>query len=217
MAHKQLVVVLGSGSVGKTSILHKYLNGTFSHKYTQTVEDVYSTDVCIDGERIMIEFLDTSGSIEFPAMRRLAIQKANAFVLVFALDREESFAEVKRTWREIKASRNDQKDTPCIVIGNKLDRENYREVEYFEALNWVDNNGLEGMMQEVSSKTGANFDNVFAKLFKQIHVCKAYQQIALNTQSRKNIRIKKRDNIATTSHITRSGCCFAFGKRKETS
>ncbi|OWF51382.1 dexamethasone-induced Ras-related protein 1-like [Mizuhopecten yessoensis] len=196
MEHKQLVVVLGSGMVGKTSILCKYLNGTFSHKYTQTVEDMFLLDGCIDGERFIIEFLDTSGSIEFPAMRRLAIQKANAFVLVFAIDSKESFAEVKRTWREIKTSRNDQKDAPCIVIGNKLDRENYREVEYFEALNWVDNNGLEGMMQEVSSETGENIDNIFAKLFKQINAF-------------------KRDKIATTSLITRLGSCLCFRKERK--
>ncbi|OWF51398.1 Dexamethasone-induced Ras-related protein 1 [Mizuhopecten yessoensis] len=177
MAHNQLIVVLGSGHVGKTSLLQKYLNGTFSCKYNETIEELHRHNVSIDGKQVMTKFLDTSGSIKFPAMRRLAIQKANAFVLVFPIDNKDSFAEVKRTWKEIKLTRNDHRDIPCIVIGNKLDRENYREVECFEALNWVGRNGLEGMMQEVSPKTGEHFENVFTKLFEQIGLCRALQKL----------------------------------------
>ncbi|XP_060085859.1 dexamethasone-induced Ras-related protein 1-like [Ylistrum balloti] len=188
MVLKQFVVVLGSGNVGKTSILHKYLNDTFADKYTQTVEDVYSQDVCVKGEVFMIDYLDTSGSIAFPAMRRLEIQKATAFLLVFSIDNEDSFDEMKRTWQEIKTSRSDHKDIPCIVIANKMDKENFRKVEYFEALNWADNNGLGGMMIEASPKTGENLENVFEKLFTEISF-KAHQQTALRTQSHKKVRM----------------------------
>ncbi|XP_033728768.1 dexamethasone-induced Ras-related protein 1-like [Pecten maximus] len=203
---------MGSGNVGKTSVLHRYLNGSFSYKYTQTVEDLYDQNVSIDGERFIIEFLDTSGSIEFPAMRRLAIRKANAFMLVFNIDNEESFAEMKQTWREIKNSRDDHKDIPCIVIGNKQDRENYREVEYFEALNWADNNGLEGMMLEVSSKTGENIDNIFMKLFKQISLCKAQHQTVLRTKLRKKVRIEKGKKVSRTATSIRA--LFSCGRKK---
>ncbi|VIO86390.1 Uncharacterized protein BM_BM2190 [Brugia malayi] len=38
------IVVLGPGKVGKTSIIRRYLHGTFDEKYRETVEDLYSRD-----------------------------------------------------------------------------------------------------------------------------------------------------------------------------
>lgn len=38
------LAVLGSGKVGKTSIIRRYLHGTFDEKYKETVEDLYSRD-----------------------------------------------------------------------------------------------------------------------------------------------------------------------------
>ncbi|XP_069108002.1 GTP-binding protein Di-Ras1-like [Argopecten irradians] len=215
MVHKQLIVVMGTGNVGKTSVLRRYLYGSFSLKYTQTVEDVYDQDVSIDGELFMVEFLDTSGSIEFPAMRRLAIKKANAFMLVFSIDNEESFAEMKQTWREIKQARDDYKDIPCVVVGNKLDKENYREVEYFEALNWAGNNGLEGMVLEVSPKTGENIRNAFVKLFQQISLCKSTNQTVRRTRSRKKVRINKRNKGKKTGSLTSIKSLFSCGRKED--
>ncbi|VDK35044.1 unnamed protein product [Gongylonema pulchrum] len=38
------LVVLGSGKVGKTAIIRRYLYGSFEDKYKETVEDLYSRD-----------------------------------------------------------------------------------------------------------------------------------------------------------------------------
>lgn len=38
------LVVLGSGKVGKTAIIRRYLHGAFDDKYRETIEDLYSRD-----------------------------------------------------------------------------------------------------------------------------------------------------------------------------
>lgn len=48
-----------------------------------------------DGARLTLDILDTSGAYQFPAMRELSISTADAFVLVFCVDREDTWEQVK--------------------------------------------------------------------------------------------------------------------------
>jgi len=48
-----------------------------------------------DGARLTLDILDTSGAYQFPAMRELSISTADAFLLVFCVDREDTWDQVK--------------------------------------------------------------------------------------------------------------------------
>ena len=72
------VAFLGAGRVGKTSILHRFMFGTFQETYLETVEDTHLYHVNETGKRLFVKFLDTAGSIPFLAMRQLYITKAQA-------------------------------------------------------------------------------------------------------------------------------------------
>lgn len=56
---------------------------------------------------LQVDILDTSGDMEFPAMRRLSIANANGFILVYAATSAPSFACVKQCFEEIREQRND--------------------------------------------------------------------------------------------------------------
>jgi hypothetical protein len=48
-----------------------------------------------DGARLTLDILDTSGAYQFPAMRELSISTADAFLLVFCVDREDTWDQIK--------------------------------------------------------------------------------------------------------------------------
>ncbi|RUS78800.1 hypothetical protein EGW08_013450 [Elysia chlorotica] len=103
--HRNRIVFLGAGRVGKTAILKRFLFNTFGPDYKETVEDLYARDYNIRGTLIKVDLLDTAGNLTFPAMRRLSITTAHAFVLVYSITSAESFTEVTRLWTQIQEER----------------------------------------------------------------------------------------------------------------
>lgn len=161
---------LGSGGVGKSSILKRFLFGTFSSDYKETVEDLYSREYDVQGNHLKVDFLDTAGNIAFPAMRRLSIANAHAFVLVYSITNEATFAEVKSLWENIKEVRDNYEEIPCVIVGNWLDTENNRQVEKFDALNWAYDDHLGSAFVEVSAKDDECITDIFKILLEQIKV-----------------------------------------------
>lgn len=91
------IVVLGGSKVGKTAIVQQFLYGSFPDVYSATVDEVHRTEFEVKGMgTLTLDILDTSGSYEFPAMQRLAISKADAFILVHSIDDPNSFEEIRR-------------------------------------------------------------------------------------------------------------------------
>lgn len=96
------IVVLGAANVGKSAIIQQFLYDRFVTRYRKTVEDLYMAEYNLsNGASLTLEILDTSGSFEFPAMRALSISNGSAFLLVYSVDDEQSFEEVKKLRKEV--------------------------------------------------------------------------------------------------------------------
>lgn len=162
------VVLLGAGGVGKSAILQRFLFGSFSEKYKETVEDLFPKEYDVNGLHLKVDFLDTAGTIAFPAMRRLSIINAHGFVLVYSITSEQTFKDVKDLWEQIKEARDNYQELPCVIVGNHLDEENNRQIERFDALNWAYNEDLAGSFIEVSAKTDRGIPDIFRLLLEQV-------------------------------------------------
>lgn len=157
---KFTVAVFGDAGVGKTSLINRLVGIKFNPEHLPTVEDFHVKHLAFKNKTCELQIIDTSGTYEFPAMRRVDMEKADAVVLVYSMDRPESFAKLDRYMEEIhesKAATNTEK--PVVVISNKSDLSNLTQPKF------KDKRGLNvsvGMYLE--SKYGCHWFDASAKL-----------------------------------------------------
>ncbi|EDW08169.1 GTP-binding protein Di-Ras2 [Drosophila mojavensis] len=161
------LVLLGGAGVGKSSIVKRFLFKSYTDKYRATVEDLYNREYDLGGVTLKVDILDTSGDMQFPAMRRLSIATAHAFMLVYATTSAPSFQCVKQCFEEIREQRADFQDIPIVIAGNKADlATSHREVRQEEVTDWVfcELPRLRAKVLECSAKEDTNVTELFKTL-----------------------------------------------------
>ncbi|XP_058053212.1 GTP-binding protein Di-Ras1 [Anopheles bellator] len=158
------LVILGGAGVGKSCIIKRFLFKTYSDKYRPTVEDLYNREYDLGSVTLKVDILDTSGEMQFPAMRRLSIATAHAFLLVYATTSEASLGCVKQCFEEIREQRADFQDIPMVIVGNKYDLTGtHREVRIEDVSEWVfcELPKLKVKVLECSAKDDYNIMEIF--------------------------------------------------------
>lgn len=162
------LVFLGAAGVGKTALIQRFLKDTFEPKHRRTVEELHRKEYEVAGVKVTINIMDTSGSYSFPAMRKLSIQNSDAFALVYAVDDLESLEAVKTLREEILEVKED-KFTPIVVIGNKIDRLDERQVSSKDVLSMLEQDWNHSFM-ESSAKDNVNVMEAFRELLQQANL-----------------------------------------------
>lgn len=124
------VVVFGSAGVGKSSLVLRFVRGTFKDSYVPTIEDTYRQVIASNKLVCALQITDTTGSHQFPAMQRLNIQKGHAFILVYSITNRQSLEELKSIYKDIVEIKGVQnvKSVPIMLVGNKCDESSSRDV-----------------------------------------------------------------------------------------
>ncbi|RWS27554.1 GTP-binding protein Rhes-like protein [Leptotrombidium deliense] len=163
------IIIMGAAGVGKTAIVQQFLYEIFPVEHIPTVEELHRAEFELKGTgKLVLDILDTSGTYQFPAMRQLAINNGDAFILVYSIDNADSFEEVRRLKDAINGewAANGQKVPPIVVAGNKTDVEEKRVVkkelaETVIAIDW------EIGFSECSAIRNENVLKIFQKLLVQ--------------------------------------------------
>ena len=130
------IVVLGKGTVGKTSLIFQYIKKSCPTDHDPTVEDSYTTQIrTYTGEERQFKILDTAGEDDYQTMIDEWIKAANGFLLLFAINDKESFEALKA--KVVRIKKNNKGDLPILLVGNKCDLESSREVEKQSAVDYA--------------------------------------------------------------------------------
>lgn len=158
------VVVFGAGGVGKSSLVLRFVKGTFRDSYIPTIEDTYRQVISCNKNICTLQITDTTGSHQFPAMQRLSINKGHAFILVYSVSSRQSLEELRPIWEVIKESKGpDLSHIPIMLVGNKCDESaELREVSTSEGQNLAQSWSISFM--ETSAKTNHNVKQLFQEL-----------------------------------------------------
>lgn len=119
MAQVIKCVVVGDGSVGKTSVLMSYTTNSIPSDYVPTVFDNYMVPIMFHNRPYSLSLWDTAGQEDYDRLRPLSYPGADVFVVCFAFDNPESLAHVETKW--IPEIKHFSRDIPIIVAGTKSD------------------------------------------------------------------------------------------------
>jgi DIRAS family GTP-binding Ras-like protein 2 len=159
------VVVFGAGGVGKTSLVLRFIHGTFRDSYIPTIEDTYRKVISSNNSICTLQITDTTGSHQFPAMQRLSISKGHAFILVFSVISRQSLEELKNILEIVNDVKGDLSGIPVMLVGNKCDEETGNR-----QVNKKTGEALQQMWKckyiETSAKMGTNVTELFEELLK---------------------------------------------------
>jgi len=122
------VVLLGEGRVGKTSLLLRYVENTFSETQTPTVQATYlSKRVALENDgAATLNVWDTAGQERFHALGPIYYRDADAAVLVYDITDSDSFDRVKSWVKELRQIAGNE--ISLAVCANKSDLERARKV-----------------------------------------------------------------------------------------
>ena len=126
------VIVVGNGTVGKTSLITRFVKNVFSMNYKKTLGvDYLQKLMMVDGEEVTFHVWDTAGQEEFNALTRRYYRGASACVLAFATNNRASFEAVKK-WRDAVHNECGEQIT-IVLIQTKIDLIDEAEVNELEA------------------------------------------------------------------------------------
>ena len=117
------VIVIGDGSVGKSSLIEKFTQGTFQKEYIKTIGAQFSKfDAEISGDTIRLLFWDIAGQDDFLFLRPSFYRDSRAAIIVYSLEEnnlgKRSFEHITDWHEEIKKYCG---DIPTVVFANKVD------------------------------------------------------------------------------------------------
>mmetsp|Transcript_2106 Transcript_2106/g.2392 ORF Transcript_2106/g.2392 Transcript_2106/m.2392 type:complete len:188 (+) Transcript_2106:30-593(+) len=159
------LVVLGGGGVGKSALTIRLVTDNFLDEYDPTIEDSYRKQVMIDDETALLDILDTAGQEEFSSMQDQWMRDGKGFLLVYSIVSRPTFDEVSILYDKILRTKDAEK-VPLVLVGNKCDLKEERQVEYQEGADLAKTWGC--AFFEASAKIKLNNEACFYELVREI-------------------------------------------------
>ncbi|CAI4034772.1 hypothetical protein SMKI_11G2220 [Saccharomyces mikatae IFO 1815] len=228
------LVLLGDSSVGKSSIVHRFVKDTFDELRESTIGAAFlSQSITIhpnDGGEvkdviIKFEIWDTAGQERYKSLAPMYYRNANAALVVYDITQEDSLQKARNWVDELKNKVGDD-DLVIYLLGNKVDlcqesastepspesnkgeddEQKVRVISTEEAKQYAQEQGL--LFREVSAKTGEGVKEIFQDIGEKLYDSKKDEIL-----SKQNRQINGSNNGQVDIHLQRpstndpTSCC----------
>ena len=158
------IIVLGDISVGKTSVINRFISNTFSDTYKTSIScEFQKKELDIDGETgANLQIWDTAGEERFMAVTKQYYNDSHGVMVIYDLTNKDTFEKMNKWIKNVKD--NAPKDIVIMVVGNKSDLIS-EKIDLGNELTPFKN---EYLYREVSAKNGNNVSLAFEELTQKI-------------------------------------------------
>jgi len=178
------VCLLGDSSVGKTSLIRKYVYNTFDDRYiatigSKTVKKELKVNYFGKDLDLVLMIWDILGQKEYRRVQSMSFQGTSGALIVFDVTRPESLESLETYW--VPELRKVAGNVPMVFMANKVD-----------LLPGYDTKALAKLAAHydspylmTSAKTGENVENAFLTLGKELVGGKAGAEVSLKADEAK--------------------------------
>lgn len=165
------VLVIGDLNTGKTSLIKRYVQHSFSEQYRTTIGVDFALKVLEHDEanRVRLQLWDIAGQEKSGNMTRVYYKDAVGCIIVYDVNNEESFKASERWKNDLdeKILLPDGDRVPCLLFGNKKDIDNETEAVHANMKDYCRSKGYSGWF-EGSAKHNINIDEAFHFILSRI-------------------------------------------------
>lgn len=169
--YNQKLVLLGNSSVGKSSILLRYIRNKFVYDQNSTIgASFYTSKIELDECIIKFDIWDTAGQERYHSLAPLYYKGAAVIFVVFDVTNNSSFAQAKNWISELK--RLGPENVLILLIGNKIDivLQNSESIKVSQdIINEIVNTNNNIKYIETSAKINHNIDYIFKYSAEEIY------------------------------------------------
>ncbi|XP_053973141.1 ras-related protein Rab6 isoform X2 [Hylaeus anthracinus] len=155
------LVFLGEQSVGKTSLITRFMYDSFDNTYQATIGiDFLSKTMYLEDRTVRLQLWDTAGQERFRSLIPSYIRDSTVAVVVYDITNANSFHQTSRWIDDVRAERG--RDVIIMLVGNKTDLSDKRQVSTEEGERKAKE--LNVMSIETSAKAGYNVKQLFRRV-----------------------------------------------------
>ena len=195
------VLLLGNSDVGKSSLLLRYVDSVWSDTFVPTIGvDFKVKTIEIGGKKVKLQIWDTAGQERFRTVVSTYFRGAHGIFLIYDITNRDSFKNLENWLIEIE--KNASENVLKILIGNKNDLEDERDITPDEGKAFANRNGMQFI--ETSAKMNTNVNEAFETLGKLMIDFNSQQKQAM-TQDKKDKKVLGASSGKNLN--TKKGCC----------
>ncbi|MCQ2819840.1 MAG: GTP-binding protein [archaeon] len=175
------VILIGDSGVGKSNILSRYILDEFNIDTKATVGVEFGSKMIEKdpNTKIKVQIWDTAGQERYKSITNAYYKGAKGAFIVYDISREETFKNVDKWFSELR--NNSDENVFVIIIGNKCDMEDQRQVPKESGESKAQE--LKTAFMETSALQAVNIEEAFEKMVDEIYQ-KAKPSLDKKTESK---------------------------------